>query len=323
MLGTLRLVLALLVALSHAGVRVAGLTPGVLAVVGFYLISGYVMAGLIRRHYHHRGQVPAFYLDRVIRLAPQYFFYVGLTLAWYFFSQPVGNPYLSHSPSTLDILNNLLIVPLNFYMYTGSDEFTLIPPAWSLGAEVQFYLMAPFILIWPRRMLAAGLVSLGFYLAALGSLIHSDWFGFRLLPGTLLFFLLGAYLQQLHHRQQKTRAAALATAVALLAAVAIVVLQRLGLLPHTFHVETLLGLMLGVVLLCALAPLARTRWDNLAGDISYGVFLNHFLIMWTVFPGGVSTAQLPALLALSITLAWLTQRYMEQPLLKLRRRLHT
>ena len=40
MLGTWRYILAVLVALSHDGLRIQGLNPGVMAVVGFYLISG-------------------------------------------------------------------------------------------------------------------------------------------------------------------------------------------------------------------------------------------------------------------------------------------
>lgn len=319
MLGTLRLVLALMVVLSHAGVRVVGLNPGVIAVIGFYLISGYVMAGLIRRHYRQPAQAGAFYLDRAVRLLPQYFFYIGLTLAWYFFSR-TETLFLSHPPTAGDLFNNLLIVPLNFYMFNGSDHFTLIPPAWSLGAEVQFYLIAPFILIWPKRVLAAALLSLSIYLAALGGLINSDWFGYRLLPGTLLFFLLGAYLQQLHQRQQSRRAAAITTLVALLAISTMGALLSYGTLRLPYNFETLIGLLFGITLLCILATRARTRWDSLAGDISYGVFLNHFLILWTVFPRGVNAAQLPVLLALSIALAWLTQRYMEKPLLRLRHR---
>eukprot|EP01041_Mallomonas_annulata_P041737 gene41737-65875_t len=37
----------------------------------------------------------------------------------------------------------------------------------------------------------------------------------------------------------------------------------------------------------ALHWLARKRlgaWDDLAGDLSYGVFLNHFLLIWLLFP---------------------------------------
>lgn len=308
-----------MVVLSHAGVRLAGLNPGVIAVVGFYLISGYVMAGLIRRHYRQPAQAGAFYLDRAARLLPQYFFYIGLTLGWYLFSG-TRTLFLSHPPTAGDLLNNLLIVPLNLYMFNGSDHFTLIPPAWSLGAEVQFYLIAPFILIWPKRVLAAGLLSLSIYLAALGGLINSDWFGYRLLPGVLMFFLLGAYLQQLHQRQQGSRAAAITTLVALLAISTMGVLLSYGTLHLPYNFETLIGLLIGITLLCTLATRARKRWDNMAGDISYGVFLNHFFILWTVFPQGASAAQLPVLLALSIALAWLTQRYMEKPLLRLRHR---
>ena len=201
MLGTLRLILAVLVALSHANLRVAGLNPGVIAVIGFYLISGYVMAGLIRRHYAQPQGAPAFYLDRAIRLLPQYLFYIFLTLAWHLYSR-ADNYFLSRIPGPLDLLNNLLVVPLNYYMFNGSDRYTLIPPAWSLGAEVQFYLLAPFVLLWPKRLFVVGLLGLVFYGAALAGLINSDWFGYRLLPGVLLFFLLGAYLQQLHHQPE-------------------------------------------------------------------------------------------------------------------------
>ena len=50
-MGLLRLFLAYMVLLSHAGVRIATYNGGVVAVIGFYLISGYVMAGLLRRYY--------------------------------------------------------------------------------------------------------------------------------------------------------------------------------------------------------------------------------------------------------------------------------
>jgi peptidoglycan/LPS O-acetylase OafA/YrhL len=337
MLGTLRLLLALAVAASHANLRVAGLNPGVMAVVGFYLISGYVMAGLIRRHYSQPAQAPAFYLDRAIRLLPQYFFYASLTLVWYFYSQ-ASTPFLTHAPSAGDLLNNWLIIPLNYYMYNGSDGFTLIPPAWSLGAEVQFYLLAPLLLLWPKRMLVAGLLSLTVYLTALAGLINSDWFGYRLLPGVLLFFLLGAWLQSLHQRSQYNKhsqqdkreqreqrnqpngALVLTLGVVTLAALAILWLFLNGNLRQPYNFETLLGLIIGLVLLHTLAPRPRTRWDSLAGDVSYGVFLNHFLILWTLYPQGLSREQLLGFLALSTALSYLSQRWVEQSLLKLRHR---
>lgn len=320
MLGTLRLLLAMAVAASHADWRVDGLNPGVMAVIGFYLISGYVMAGLIRRHYSHSAAAPAFYLDRTFRLLPQYLLYSVLTLTWHIYSQ-ADNYFLSRSPSPGDLLNNALIVPLNYYMFNGSDRYTLIPPAWSLGAEVQFYLLAPFVLIWPRRMLAVGLLSLGVYVSALAGVINSDWFGYRLLPGVLLFFLLGALLQHHHQHHQHSRVRVMTVLVAALCVLALWFLDRNGTLRQPYNFETLLGLLLGITLLSALAKRPRARLDDFAGDLSYGVFLNHFLIMWVVYPGGVETTQLPGFIALSLALAWISQRSIEKPFLALRHKL--
>lgn len=318
MLGTCRLFLALLVACSHTGLSLAGLNPGVMAVVGFYLISGYVMAGLMARHYNHPHQATSFYLDRAIRLLPQYLFYMVLTLGWQLYSQ-INTQFLTRLPSFGDLLNNLLVVPLNYYMFNDSDQFTLIPPAWSLGAEMQFYMLAPFVLLRPKIFLAVGLVGLGAYVASLIGLVNSEWFGYRLLPGVLLFFLAGAYLQKLH-RQQCARVLSLGFPVLLVltAAMGVILLRHHEILHQPYKLETLLGFMIGLVLLTILGTQKQNRLDNLAGDLSYGVFLNHFFIMWLLYPQGVATSQLAGFLVLSTALSWLTHRYVERPLLKRR-----
>jgi peptidoglycan/LPS O-acetylase OafA/YrhL len=254
-----------------------------------------------------------FYVDRAMRLIPQYIFYLTLAYIWYVLST-TASVFLSRTPTATDFANNLLIVPLNYFMWNGSDQFTLIPPAWSLGTEIQFYIFAPFLLLWPKRLLLVGLLSMGVYLAALGGLLNSDWYGYRLIPGTLLFFLFGAYLQHCHHQQQPKRARAIIAITVLFVIFAIGILQHLGQLHQPYNIETLLGLALGAMLLQILATRRRTRWDDLAGDISYGVFLNHFLILWALYPQGVSGAQMPEFFALSIALAWLSQRIIERPL---------
>ena len=71
-----------MVVVSHAGVTFAGLNPGVIAVVVFYLISGYVMAALVRGHYLAPPLPLLFYADRAGRIFPQYLFYVVAALAW-------------------------------------------------------------------------------------------------------------------------------------------------------------------------------------------------------------------------------------------------
>jgi peptidoglycan/LPS O-acetylase OafA/YrhL len=318
--GTLRLVLALAVLLSHAGVRVGYLNPGGSAVIGFYLISGYVMAGLVHRHYDAPALVHRFYLDRVLRLFPQYLVYAGLTLAWFAFTG-TRTEFLRAAPGWSDIANNLLVVPLNFYMYTGVDAFTLIPPAWSLGAELQFYLLAPFMLLWPRVGVALALVSLGVHAAALHGLLHTDWYGYRLLAGVLWVFAAGMLMFHAH-RHRPAWAAAIAWTAPLLAVLLYMYLRSLGLHTAPYQQEVLIGWGLGLPLLYAVGRLDGGKLDHFAGDVSYGVFLNHFLLIWWLFPAsGRTPLQLAALALCSIALSWATQRCIEQPVLAWRRRL--
>lgn len=301
------------------------LNPGVSAVVGFYLISGYVMTGLVLRHFGRPADAPRFYTDRALRLMPQYLAIAAVTLVWQLASD-ARTEFLHRLPSGVDLLNNLLVVPLNFYMYNGAHTWTLIPPAWSLGAEIQFYLLAPFLILWPRLGLALASLSLAVHGAALAGVLHADWYGYRLLPGVLWVFMAGSLLFRLQ-RAQPRLAAAMALAAPLCALAIGAWLRREGLLAHGFNRELLIGWGAGLPLLHLVSgwqskPGGPARLDALAGDLSYGVFLNHFLLIWVLLPRlEPGPAALLALVAASLSLSWLTQRVFERPALALRRRL--
>ena len=318
MLGTLRLILALLVALSHAGVAIAGFNPGVVAVVCFYLISGYVMTGLLRDHYPDVRHIPHFYLDRALRLFPQYLVVAGLTLVW-FIATDRHTAFLQHAPQWLDLVNNLVVVPLNYFMYNGTDRFTLIPPAWSLGAEIQFYLLIPLLLLLRLRMLAF-LIGLAVFAAAAWGRLHTDTFGYRLLPGVLVFFLLGSALYDARNKRGN-RGMAIAVAGILSAIAFAFILHRFGKLLSPYNPETLIGLAIGLPLLYWLGKLPQQTLDNRLGDLSYGVFLNHFLIQWAFIGQPAGTVEFGMYLAASILLSALTQRLVERPVLRWRRNL--
>jgi peptidoglycan/LPS O-acetylase OafA/YrhL len=318
--GPLRLVLALLVLLSHADVRMAGINPGVSAVIGFYLISGYVMAGLVHRHYDQPHRIPLFYADRLLRLFPQYLAYMAAGLAWHLWTN-TPTMYLTRSPTWLDLFNNIAILPLNFYMYNGSDAYTLVPPAWSLGAELQFYLIAPAMLLWPRVGLVLAAASLAVQGLALHGWLNTDWYGYRLLPGVLWVFGVGMLMFHLvRHAPQRARW--LAWSAPVIAGVVYLYLRWRGLHAAPNHQEVLIGWGVGIPLLYWVAHLKAGRLGALAGDVSYGVFLNHFLIMWVLFPTPNRSALQLAMLALcSCLLSWATQRWLERPVLGWRRRL--
>lgn len=314
--GSLRLMLALLVLASHAGVRIKGLNLGVSSVVMFYAISGYVMSALMERHYSQVHQAPRYYQDRLLRLYPQYLAWIVLTWGWQRVSGYTGT-FLQHPVTSDDLFNNLMIVPLNYYMFNGADQYTLIPPAWSLGAEIQFYFLAPWLWRWRRlaALLATG--SLSIQMLSWFGHLDGDWWGYRLLPGTLWIFVLGMTLQRQYRKQT-------AWVGSLMAILILFVLQQCGRLQTPYHLEVLLGVALALPLIAVLAPLHNSLWsaiDEQLGQLSYGVFLNHFLLLY-IFPTNANSSigQWGALLGLSLALSWVTQTIFERPVMQWRRK---
>ena len=316
MFGTFRLILALLVALSHAGVKVGGLNPGVIAVVCFYLISGYVMTGLLRSHYPLVNRTPYFYWDRALRLFPHYFAIAGLTLLW-FYGAGHTTLFLRHPPACLDFIANILVVPLNYFMYNGSDSFTLVPPAWSLGAEIQFYLLMPLLLLYGLRS-SAFVVGLIVFAAAAWGLVNTDTFGYRLLPGVLVFFLLGSAVYDAGHKPDSRGLMIVAIGV-IGAAIGAALLAYANRLTLLYNRETLLGVSLGLPALYWLARMPQRTWDTHLGDLSYGVFLNHFLIQWALVGQPAGALALIEYIFASLLLSAALQRLIERPVLKWRR----
>ncbi len=315
MFGCVRLMLAVAVALSHVGVTVAGYNPGPVAVISFYLISGYVTAGLLD---NPRLRAVDYYGERALRLLPSYWGALAVAAAIWLLMQPGDVYFLQRVPGWLDWLSNLTIVPLNFYMWTGQDRFTLIPPAWSLGAELQFYVLAPWILRARRETRVAIMTaSLALGLAAQAGFLQTDWWGYRLLPGILFVFMLGASI--FHAQRRLPRAAWLAAAVVLVALMTSLVTVR------PYNVEVSVGLLLGIPMVAFVSRLPRRRWDDFIGRLAYPMFLLHFPTMWVFAAFGFAPAYLLnaphvllAWLGCTLVASWLLFLGTEAPLMRLR-----
>jgi len=174
--------------LSHLDVKIAGFNPGVASVVVFFILSGRVTTQLIEKN---NGVAYVYYLERFLRLYPAYVFVLIISIiTWRVFG--VETLFLSRAPTIYDWLVNIMIVPLDFNMWRSATYFILIPPAWSLGLEIQFYVLAPWILRLESTMFAKiVLLSAMVWCAAQVNLINTDIWGYRFLPGTLFMFLTG------------------------------------------------------------------------------------------------------------------------------------
>lgn len=190
MFGSLRILLAIGVALSHVGITIFGYNLGVASVVAFYLISGYVTSHLLDTQLKTPSD---YYWERSLRLLPSYWGALGIAALIWLILRPENSLFLQRAPDWIDWLSNITVISLNFYMWSGQDQFMPIPTAWSLAAELQFYLLAPWILMLNQRnRFIVTLASLLVWVAAQTGFLQTDWWGYRLLPGILLMFLMGA-----------------------------------------------------------------------------------------------------------------------------------
>lgn len=293
-MGLLRYLLASLVLASHLGHTVTdGINPGVSAVVVFYMLAGHVVTGLWQKWHRQPGAFSRFYTDRLWRILPQYYAVcAAAAVLWMLGAQ---SPYLSAQPGVLHWLAQLAVVPLSFYMYTGADNFVLVPPAWSLGVELQFYLFAPFLVLLPLRWLALVMAaSLSVFVAAQLQWLHTDHYGYRLLPGVLFLFLSGAWLRRCTVR----------AAPGLLVLWGAMALYLAWIwhspAPLPYRRDVALGFVLGLPALALVQGWRRSaavrpalpvwqpaatqlkRVDNTLASASYGVFLWHFPVLWAL-----------------------------------------
>jgi len=192
--GFFRFFLAAMVLISHMGINVLGINPGVCAVVVFYLLAGQVVCKLWQRQADlaFGSRIRWFYRDRIWRIAPMYGYVLLLGMAAWLLG--AESYFMSATPGLIEWANNLLVIPLNYFMFNGSDTFTLLPPAWSLAAEIQFYVLVPFLLTKTRRVALAWAASLAVFLAAQTPMLNTDVFGYRLLAGIGFVFICGCWL---------------------------------------------------------------------------------------------------------------------------------
>lgn len=264
-MGYYRLLLAVMVLFSHCGLKLPNYNQGVTAVVSFLIISGYVITKLISVEFSSKSDIKLFYLDRSLRLFPQFIFYMFATTCLYLFFDATSKV------NAAQFLVNFTMIPLNMFA-VYFNEYIIFPQSWSLGLEMQFYLLIPLILLTNRKVLIAS-ISLILFIPAYLGIINTDYFGYRMITGTLFIFLLGSMMAS-----NEIKPLAVFYSISL-----ILFLFSLNhnALSHDFNKEVISGIIIGVPVVWLLFKVnIKSLSDRLAGDLSYGFYLNYLMFFY-------------------------------------------
>jgi len=290
MLGTFRFILAYLVFSSHFPGYVAKLNLGITSVIIFYFISGHLMMKSYARFKKYSPTpVRSFYIDRCIKIFPQYLIVLALTVICFKFLGPSGqNTYESVSFETTKIIFDALLIPLNFAtgsigdLYLNIGSRAIIPPAWSLSVEFNFYLMVPLlVLITQKKLLVVTITSgalLTFSIFSENPYLGTYNFGYRYIATMLVVFIFGMLSSSTEDRDKKATLLIWAYFVTLF----IIVLPPFTAWYQFAVQEIIIGIVIALPLFHFFMNFkTQNKWltllDRWLGDLSYPIFLSHIL----------------------------------------------
>jgi peptidoglycan/LPS O-acetylase OafA/YrhL len=333
-MGLIRFTLALIVLAGHAGLWSHSIGSRA-SVQVFFVLSGIYMAAVYTTKYSHaEHSARTFYLNRALRLWPTYLFLLALTaLVWIIAGDAIGNSELifdlftDPGPATL-WMGLLSVILFGQDIASVSEPLHYLLPvrqSWSIGSELLFYLTVPLILNKPRpsAYFLGFVVLMAFKLWAL-RYTDDDRLSYFFPLGNYGYFLLGCglYFVSTDVRVENVKRILARFRWLLVAALLGVLLyagessfERSGPVRHFA--------LIGVFSIAALLLFERSTHPVgvLLGNLSYGVYLNHFLILSIAMSLGIQGwPLLMTTILLGTALSFLMERYLQEPINRYRYR---
>ncbi len=315
-MGILRFLLAVSVVIAHTNkIFGFGLVGGRLAVQSFYIISGFYMTLILKEKYIGKNKsYRLFITNRLLRLYPIYWTVLILTifvsLGVYMTSSGHSlerlQPYYDHIDTmgfgTLFFLvfSNIALIFQDLVMFLGLDpasgglfftqnfrhtnpqlhNFLLVPQAWTIGVEIAFYLIAPF-LVRRRIRFVVALLLLSLLLRVIlyySGLKHDPW-SYRFFPTEIFFFLLGAIAYHMYKKLDRMNIKKLH----LKRVFGFILLFTLfySWLPSTYKMYVyLLFFFMSIPFVFMLSK--NWKKDRYIGELSYPIYISHILVAMIV-----------------------------------------
>lgn len=317
-MGFLRLILAIAVVIAHSGSLFGfRFTGGLVAVEVFFIISGFYMTMILDKKYVGKGSYALFLSNRFLRLYPIFWVVLLLTIVASISSYVfVGNwlklsPYIQYitilKPETIlfQIATNIALFGQDLVMFLGVSketgemyfthdfrisspmfyEFLFVPQAWTLGVELVFYLMAPFI-VRRSNLFIVFLITLSISVRAFTyfylGYINDPW-TYRFFPSELALFLLGTVSYRLYDRYKiQDRVVLGFDPSKVIVSLFFLILVFYQYIPH----------IVGWVFYgfcCLSIPFVfktsrSSKIDSRIGELSYPIYISHILVIKSISP---------------------------------------
>ena len=295
MFGTYRLVLSLLVLLTHLGsVEVyAGL-----AVWAFFMLSGFLITGVLNTRYgfDHEGLLE-FAFSRALRLLPTYWLSIALALI----GMNYFNPYLPSTQinssflkpeSFLESVSAIFIIGQSFFGINRINS-TPSPSSWAVEVEIFLYIVS---CLWLSRKMqnarAATIICIAIFpvLWVIAKYLHNNGFQelagqltYSFLPTALLPYSIGALLWFVHNRTRNTNEPSY---VRILIGAASIVIFASVLSRYTVTGSYIASLFVFSYLTWHLGGIRAKhlskRIDDFLGHMSYPVYLLHWIVAYAL-----------------------------------------
>ncbi len=293
----------------------------------FFVISGYVITASAIRQKDRSDYGKYFWRARLARILPLYY----VTSAVFLLA-------VTSAALDKDALFQLLAHISLAHNFFQSTAFSINGVTWSLSVELQFYVVAffivPLLARTGRATLIAGYVALfggvlgyrfvcWYWLSQLGASDDTFIQLFSQVPALIDSFALGGLIFMLKPlRLTRTHTVVLALlAFGLLMAIYFIyganALRYWNSLPMTVFFRSLVAMFAGVALLLAMSIRASHLWWPMLelGKISYGIYLWHLIVLYLVqrYLPFKETAAVLMVIALTLVMAKLSYFAIELP----------
>jgi len=289
----------------------------------FFVLSGFLITGILVSTKQATNYFQAFYARRALRILPLYV----LVLIFFFW---IAVPLLHHMGKEGSIKPTDQL----YYWFFLANWLQALHPGnngaqlghfWSLGIEEQFYICWSLV-VWFASTRHIKSISIAVFVASISChlvLICLGWNAVFLdrstvtrIDGLALGSMLAVWPA---FREWVGRYAVLATTVAVITAIVMPWRQ------YDFLVYDLGATSLVALAFTRTVPLLKLSWLRLFGKYSYGLYVIHYIINGLEFkmvgrmnPLALGLISIPAGIGLSFAAAWASWRWLEEPFLKLK-----